>query len=271
MPNNRIIRKIFYILADNSMSSPMQNRRNMTFNRRKMTYSSSPRQDETFSKMSPIKATNATYDKEQYIGYESSKDTSRSERSSVASSNDQEALINVQVPNLHDNPNSTFDVPMQDKSAVNATFTCDENNSDNQIYNEGVHIRKTTYAIPPGNSTFSRTSVNSSKEENNANHDNLTYNDCDTSSTSECPNDMQTNMQLPTHQKMSRDSSQGKIFESSISFNWSILLLICFFIGFYKLSITCRPFRRRSNIRGNIWRKFLRRRSLSNERCCWSK
>ena len=234
------------------MSSPMQNRRNMTFNRRKMTYSSSPRQDETFSKISPIKATNATYDKEQYIGYESSKDTSRSERSSVASSNDQEVLTNVQVPNIHDNPNSTFDVPMHDKSAVNATFTCDENNSDNQNYNEGVHIRKTTYAIPPGNSTFSRTSVNSSKEENNANHDNLTYNDCDTSSTSECPNDMQTDMQLPTHQKMSRDSSQGKIFDiiqwvyDYVDFLVKVLFIYSYVILY--VLITCRPLRRRSNI-----------------------
>ena len=45
----------FQLLGENSMSSPMQNRRNMTFNRRKVTncYSSSPRKDETFSKISP--------------------------------------------------------------------------------------------------------------------------------------------------------------------------------------------------------------------------
>ena len=53
-----------------------------------------------------------------------------------------------------------------------------------------------------------RKNVNVSKEANNANHNNLKYNECDTRSISECPNDMQ----LPIHQKMSRDSSQGKIF-----------------------------------------------------------
>ena len=191
----------------------MQIRRNMTFNRRKVTncYSSSPRKDETFSKISPLKATNATYDKEQCLEYDSSKDANRSERSSVASSNDQEPSINLQVPNLHDNPNGTFDIPMQEKSAVNATFTCDENNFDNCNYNEGVNIRKTTYAIPPESSTII-SKRNASKEANNANHNNMTYTDCDTSSLSECPpHDMQNEMQLPTHQKMSRDSSQGKI------------------------------------------------------------
>ena len=195
----------------------MQNRRNMTFDRRKNTicYSSSPRKDETFSKIIPRNATNATYDKEQHLECESPKDSSRSERSSVASSNDQDVSINIHVPNLHDNPNSTFDIPMQEKSTANATFTCDENNIENCNYNDGAHIRKTTYAIPPENSTLVRKNVNVSKEANNANHNNLTYNECDTPSISECPNDMQ----LPIHQKMSRDSSQGKIFNHFIDFN----------------------------------------------------
>ena len=200
------------------MSSPMQNRRNMTFNRRKVTncYSSSPRKDETFSKISP--ATNATYDKELHLEYESPKDSSRSERSSVGSSNDQDASINISVPNTHDNPNSTFDIHTHEKSSANATFTCDDNNSNDCNYNEGVHIRKATYAIPPENSTIVRTNVNASKAMNTANQNNLTYNQCDTSSLSECPNDMQNDLQVPTHQKMSRDSSQGKIVKESVKF-----------------------------------------------------
>ena len=152
----------------------------MTFNRRKITncYSSSPRKDETFSRTSPIKATNATYDKDQYLDYDSAKDTFRSERSSVASSNDQEASVNLQVPNLHDNPNGTFDIPMQEKSTANATFTCDENIIDSCNYNEGVNIRKTTYAIPPDSSTIVKTNINASKEANNANLNNMTYTQC---------------------------------------------------------------------------------------------
>ena len=165
------------------------------------------------STKTPIKATNATYDKLQNQSQEGLNTTYNFEGSTTVESNGQET-VNVQVPYMHDNPNSTFDIPVHDAVVANATFTTDETGTDNTNCNETNNLRKKTYAVPPGSSAILRTNDGTSNEPMNINLNNLTYNNCDISDISESRSNIQTRHPIASKhsniQKLSRDSSQGK-------------------------------------------------------------
>ena len=193
----------------------MQHRTDLTFDRREGSNPpvSSPRKGDTFFKKSPIKATNATYDKLHNQTQEGLNDTYNFECSETISSNEQETF-DLQVPYTHDNPNNTFDIPVHDAAAGNATFTSGENGIDITNCNESANLRKKTYAVPPGSSTITQLNDSIPNESTNANLNDITYNNCDISNASENRNNMQSRLpnvskQLSV-QKLSRDSSQGK-------------------------------------------------------------
>lgn len=193
----------------------MQHRTDLTFDRREDSNPpvSSPRKGDTFYKKSPIKATNATYDKLQNQTQDGLNDTYNFEGPLTTSSNEQET-VDLQVPYTHDNPNNTFDIAVHDAAIGNATFTSGENGIDNTNCNESANLRKKTYAVPPGSSTITEINNSIPNEPTNANLNDITYNNCDISVASDSRNKMQ--IRLPSApkqlsvQKLSRDSSQGK-------------------------------------------------------------
>ena len=206
---------INFLLAETPSSSPMQHLTDLTFDKRegRNPIASSPRKSEIFFRKSPMKATNATFDKLQNQTQEAINATYDFEGSLTTASNEQET-IDLQVPYTHDNPNYTFDIPVHDATIGNATFTTGESGTDNTNCNGSANLRKTTYALPPGSSTITRINDSIPNEPTNANLNDITYNNCDISNASESRNNMKSRLpntpkQLSV-QKLSRDSSQGK-------------------------------------------------------------
>ena len=115
-----------------------------------------------------------------------------------------------QVPASCDNPNATFNLPIQENSATNGTFLLSESNDDDTNDNASLNLRKLTYAIPISKSVANQSNRMSDTHDNL----NLTYNNCDTSNTSEgqsnLPNESLPSSKQSSPPKVSRDSSQGK-------------------------------------------------------------
>ena len=205
---------LLYSIAETPASSPKPVQSDLTFDRRitSNTQLFSPQKEETASRISPLKATNETYEKLQSQDPSSPNATQNFKRSQLSQNGD-EPTFNLQVPCKNDNPNSTFDVLIQDKSVANATFTCDRNSSDNTNCNESRNLRKKTYAITTGNNTITLKNDTFSNDPANANLNNVTYDNCDISDSSRGRNSIQSKHQNETKQStmqdLSRDSSQG--------------------------------------------------------------
>ena len=200
-------------LAETPTSSPMQPQINMTVENRRGSnpFSSPPRKNETFSKSSPPRANNATFDQLQNQD-QGLNNTYNFESPPKVPSNEKQSPVNLHVPYIHDNPNRTFDIPVQNQSTANATFTCGENSIDNSNCNESVNLRKITYAIAPGNSSITRTNNSVSSEHANANINNFVSNNCDISDSARNCNKQSghpNGSKDYSVQKLSRDSSQG--------------------------------------------------------------
>ena len=201
-------------IGETPTSSTVQPAMNLTFDSRRGSspFSSSPRKGKTFNTSLP-KATNATFDKLQYQDQQGLNTTYNFGGQQTGSNNEQHSSANPHVPCIHDNPNSTFDIPDPNKSNANATFTYGENGVvDNSSSSNSVNLRKITYAIASGNSSISRINNSVSNEQANANTD-MTYDYCDTADpTGNCSNKQSgdaNNFKNYNVQKLSRDSSQG--------------------------------------------------------------